>query len=309
MSSTRHLDWGTKEWFESLFDPKLNPIVDGWRIAWRGSQKFRYDLYTKILKSILPTKEKITILDIGCALGDFTKRVRQLDLKNKIFGIDISENAIARVSKEYPDMKFKVGSLPALPFNERSFDLILCLEVLYYLNPEDRIESLETIKKTLKTDGHLFFSGVLDGGVRYFAEDEIIELISKYFDIERIEYNYARIYGKIESRFLYLLNICDTIEMVLSMPDADFLKWCDNIENKRKAEKVKKCLGVINRIPFSRNILKVINRFMSWIIRGMLSWKVPVSISYKLTNLILREKGKTHIIILARNNERSDAHD
>ena len=197
--------WGTKSWFENQFD-NTDAKGDRWGHRWRGSQKFRYDLYIKILKSILPTKEKITILDIGCALGDFTKRVWQLDPKNKIFGIDISENAIARVSKEYPGMKFKVGSLPVLPFDAGTFDLILCLEVLYYLSPEDRIESLKTIKKALKTDGHLFFSGVLDGGVRYFAEDEIIELISKYFNIEQIEYNYARIYTTIESKFLFLLN-------------------------------------------------------------------------------------------------------
>ena len=296
-----NMDWGTKSWFENQFD-KTDAKGDRWGHRWRGSQKFRYDLYTKILKSILPTKEKITILDIGCALGDFTKRVWQLDPKNDIFGVDISENAIARVSKEYPDMEFKVGSLPALPFNinKNSFDLILCLEVLYYLSPEDRIASLETIKKTLKTDGHLFFSGVLDGGVQYFAEDEIIELVSKYFDVERIEYNYSRTYGKIESRFLSMLNICDTLEVVLSMPDADFLKWCNEREDKRKAEKVKNCLGIINRIPFSRNIVKVINGFMCWIIRGMLSWKVPVRLSYKLTKLILRERGKTSVIILCR---------
>lgn len=295
-----NLDRGTKEWFESLFDPKQNPIVDGWKIAWRGSQKFRYDLYTEILKHVLPKNEKIKILDIGCALGDFTRRVWQLDPKNEILGIDISENAINRVSKEYPDMKFKVASLPALPFNESTFDLILCLEVLYYLNPEDRIKSLENIKKALKTDGYLFFSGVLDGGVRYFAEDEIIALISKYFDVERIEYNYLPIYTKIESKFLYLLNICDTIEMMLSISDEAFLKWCNEREDKRKAEKVKRCWRIINRIPFSRNIVKVINRLMSSIIRGMLSWKVPVIVSYKLTKLILGEKGKTQIIILGR---------
>ena len=91
--------WGTKEWFESKFN-NLDNFGDKWGHRWRGSQKFRYDLYIKILKSILPTKEKIKILDIGCALGDFTKRVWQLDPKNEIYGIDISENAIARVSKE-----------------------------------------------------------------------------------------------------------------------------------------------------------------------------------------------------------------
>ena len=291
--------WGTKEWFESKFN-NLDNFGDKWGHRWRGSQKFRYDLYIKILESILPTEEKIKILDIGCALGDFTKRVWQLDPKNEIYGIDISENAIARVSKEYPNMKFKVESLPKLSFRDNSFDLILCLEVLYYLNAEDRIKSLENIRRVLKPGGYLLFSGVLDGGIRYFAEEEIIELISKYFDIQRIEYNYAKIYTAIESKFLFLLNICNTVELLLNMSDTEFLKWYGATEDKRKAGKVKKWWKIINRIPFGRNTVRVINMFMGYIIRRMLSWKVPVSLSYKLTKLILRERGKTGIIILCR---------
>jgi len=291
--------WGTKEWFESKFN-NLDNFGDKWGHRWRGSQKFRYDLYIKILESILPTEEKIKILDIGCALGDFTKRVWQLDPKNEIYGIDISENAIARVSKEYPNMKFKVESLPKLSFRDNSFDLILCLEVLYYLNAEDRIKSLENIRRVLKPGGYLLFSGVLDGGIRYFAEEEIIELISKYFDIQRIEYNYAKIYTAIESKFLFLLNICNTVELLLNMSDTEFLKWYGATEDKRKAGKVKKWWKIINRIPFGRNTVRVINMFMGYIIRRMLSWKVPVSLSYKLTKLILRERGKTSIIILCR---------
>ena len=291
--------WGTKEWFESKFN-NLDNFGDKWGHRWRGSQKFRYDLYIKILESILPTEEKIKILDIGCALGDFTKRVWQLDPKNEIYGIDISENAIAKVSKEYPNMKFKVESLPKLSFRDNSFDLILCLEVLYYLNAEDRIKSLENIRRVLKPGGYLLFSGVLDGGIRYFAEEEIIKLISKYFDIERIEYNYAKIYTAIESKFLFLLNICNTVELLLNMSDTEFLKWYGATEDKRKAGKVKKWWKIINRIPFGRNTVRVINMFMGYIIRRMLSWKVPVSLSYKLTKLILRERGKTSIIILCR---------
>lgn len=239
-------------------------------------------------------------MDIGCALGDFTKRVWQLDPKNEILGIDISENAIARFSKKYPEMKFKVASLPALPFYENNFDLVLCLEVLYYLNPEERIKSLESIREVLKTKGYLFFSGVLDGGVQYFAEDEIIALISKYFDVERIEYNYSRIYTAVERKFLYLLNICEIVEMALSMQHKEFLKWCGEREDNRKVEKVKRVWRIITIVPFARNIVKAISSFMSSIIRKMLSWRVPVNLSYKITKLILKEKGKTIIIILCR---------
>lgn len=294
-------DYGTKSWFENQFK-NLDARGDRWGHRWRGSQKFRYDLYTKILKNILPTKKKIKILDIGCALGDFTKRVWQLNLENEIFGIDISENAINRISEEYPDMKFMVGSLPKLSFKENSFDLILCLEVLYYLNKEGRVESLKNIRKVLKPDGYLFFSGVLDGGVRYFAEDEIIELISNYFDIEAVEYNYSRIYITIESKFLSLLTIGNTIETLLNMTNEEFLKWCDGRKDKQKVEKVKKFRKIINRVPFGGNIIKATVRFMDSVIRRMLSWKVPASLSYKFTKLILREKGKTQIIILARKN-------
>ena len=300
--------WGTKEWFESKFN-NLDNFGDKWGHRWRGSQKFRYDLYIKILKSILPTEEKIKILDIGCALGDFTKRVWQLDPKNEIYGIDISENAIARVSKEYPNMKFKVESLPELSFRDNSFDLILCLEVLYYLNAEDRIKSLENIRRVLKPGGYLLFSGVLDGGIRYFAEEEIIKLISKYFDIERIEYNYAKIYTAIESKFLFLLNLCDIIELTLNMPDEVFLKWCDKRNDKQAVEKLKKIRKNINRIPFGRNIVKAIGRFMRTIIREVISWKFLVSLLYRVTKLILREKGKTQIIILARNKNKGEIYE
>ena len=60
---------GTKEWFESMFK-NVGEEGDRWGHHWRGSQKFRYDRYIKILKTILPTKKKIKILDVGCALGD-----------------------------------------------------------------------------------------------------------------------------------------------------------------------------------------------------------------------------------------------
>jgi 2-polyprenyl-3-methyl-5-hydroxy-6-metoxy-1,4-benzoquinol methylase len=293
------MDYGTKPWFENQFK-NLDVKGDRWGHRWRGSQKFRYDLYTKILKSVLPTKKKIKILDIGCALGDFTKRVWQLDPKNEIFGIDISENAIDQVSKEYPTMKFRVGSLPVLSFNENSFDLVLCLEVLYYLNPVDRVKSLEYIKKVLKTDGYLFFSGVLDGGVRYFAEDEIIELISKYFDVERIEYNYAMIYTAIESKFLFLLNISEIIEMALNMSDTEFLKWCDDRRDKLRVEKVKKVRKIINRMPFGQDMTMMITRVVGKPIKATLSAKVFVILSYKLTKFLFSGKGKTSIIILCR---------
>lgn len=296
--------WGTREWFENMCNAEYaDSIGDKWGTRWRGSQKFIYDSRIKILKKLLP-KKKMKILDIGCALGDFTKRVWQLNPENEIFVLDTSKNAINYVSKKYANMRSTVGALPNLPFKGNFFDLVMCLEVLYYLSPDDRIDSLENIKKTLKTDGYLFFSGVLDGGIRYFSEGEIVALISKYFEVERIEYNYAWIYTKIESKFLSLLNICDTIEMMLNMSDEDFFKWCDEIKDKQKVKKIKQFIKIMNKLPFGHRLTQITVRFISKIIRTILSLKIFVILSCHISKLILKDKGKTKISIWGKNSKK-----
>lgn len=275
--------WGSKEWFEYQFsDIENEKIEDRWGHQWRGSQKFRYDLYIQVLKNILPTKNPIKVLDIGCGLGDLTKKVWALDPKNDIAGIDISENAINRISgavkKEgYQNLKFRVGSLPSLNFKDQSLDLILCLEVLYYLNDEDRKRSITEIKRTLKPGGYLLLSGGLDDGVRYFSEENIVKLISKDFSIKMIEYNYAKIYTMFEKRFLFIVN---------------------NLEKNKIAVKSQ---SNINTDPSSTNTSKKLPQIILKIIRTILSWKKPVALSYKLSKLLSGAQGKTQIIILAKN--------
>ena len=100
--------WGTKDWFEYMFDCGEG---DRWGHTWRGSQKFRYDLYIKILKTILPKSQKIKILDIGCALGDFTERVYKLDQKNDIIGIELSKNAIIKLKEKFPKTGIQIWIL------------------------------------------------------------------------------------------------------------------------------------------------------------------------------------------------------
>ena len=275
--------WGSKEWFEYQFsDIENEKIEDRWGHQWRGSQKFRYDLYIQLLKKLLPANRSIKVLDIGCGLGDLTKKVWVLDPKNDITGIDISENAINRISATakkdgYQNLKFRVGSLPTLYFKDQSFDLILCLEVLYYLNDKDRKRSVVEIKRILKPGGYLLLSGGLDDGVRYFAEDNIVGLISKNFKIEMIEHNYAKIYTMFEKRFLFVVN---------------------NLEMNKMAMKSQ---SNNDTIPLSTNKSKKLSQIMIKIIRKVLSWKRPVAFSFKLTKLLLGHQGKTQIIILAKN--------
>jgi len=194
--------WGKKEYFEELFFN--SSIDDPWRHNWRISQQDRYCQYLKLLNRF--KKKNLRILDIGCALGDFTVQLKELLQLREIYAIDISEEAIRRADLKYRNsgIKFRVGALPNLEeFKNDSFNIVLVLEVLYYLEKEDRIKALKEIKRILKEDGFLLIS-VNINKPPYFKIDEFYNLIDDFFLIKKVEYRYAKIYSFFERKLLIL---------------------------------------------------------------------------------------------------------
>ena len=293
--------WGTKQWFESKFNhDQACTLGDGWGHRWRGSQKFRYSLCFDILKSVLTQDGSMKVLDIGCALGDFTIQAWQLNPKNQFWGIDISANAIASVSQIYPHIQFAVAALPETPFREGSFDCIICLEVLYYLNSKDRRQALEDIYRVMREGGDLLFSGVLDGGVRYFAKDEAIQLISDHFDIQQIRYNYAKLYSAFERKLTTTRSHLDTIKKVVGMPNTEYKQWLCDKQPSSKLRIVNSFRKFISIIPFGKQITCSFLSLATKAIMTVLTWKSLSALFYRITKLILKDEGATHIIILAK---------
>ena len=180
-----------KKWFELQFEGG----VDKWGHGWKGSQKYRFDLCFNMIKQSLIDKKNV--LDIGCALGDFTNRIYEANTDSYVHGIDISENAIKTVKKLYPEIHFEVNKLPNIrTFRDGSFDLITALEIIGYLDNEDVLKSFKKIHKLLKDDGLFLFSGKFD----YFDENDIVNcIIDSGFEIVNIRYYHCRLYKKIES--------------------------------------------------------------------------------------------------------------
>ncbi|MEW6408083.1 MAG: class I SAM-dependent methyltransferase [Patescibacteria group bacterium] len=77
-----------------------------------------------ILKDDL-TKEKF-ILDVGCGDGKFFASFKDLRLKVKKFGIDISDFAIEKAKNNNPDGNFSVAEAEKLPFSDCYFDYVTC---------------------------------------------------------------------------------------------------------------------------------------------------------------------------------------
>lgn len=207
-----NLEYGTKEWFESMFEG-IDKRGDKWGHRWRGSQKVRHKQSLKMIKPLLNGESKI--LDIGCGLGEFTEKLWQENPDNQVIGIDIVEDAIRNAKKEKPNIVFKLGALPELEFADETLDLVIALEVVYYLSKEDRLKAFEDIYRILKRNGHLLFSTVLDNGERYFSEKEARERISEYFQIVDAQYAYRKPYYRLwEDKAIGLLSYLSKIKQL-----------------------------------------------------------------------------------------------
>lgn len=73
-----------------------------------------------------------TVLDAGCGEGETLERLDGL-LSGSITGIDLNPESVEFAAKRIPSGEFQVADLTDLPFEDDSFDLVLCLEVLEHL--------------------------------------------------------------------------------------------------------------------------------------------------------------------------------
>lgn len=116
-------------------------------------QRFWHLQRIKYIKKMLNTVSANNVLDVGCHGGRLTYELQKRLPEAKIYGIDISKQAIAFAQKKYKQISFQVGRAEKLPFAPKSFDLVTCLEVLEHV-PSPHKVILET-RRVLKKKGHL----------------------------------------------------------------------------------------------------------------------------------------------------------
>jgi ubiquinone/menaquinone biosynthesis C-methylase UbiE len=92
-----------------------------------------------------------TILDVGCGKGDFCAVL--LRKGYAVIGIDINRLR-ARQTSSLTDVS--VGDCRALPFRERSFDLVCIMQVLHHIEKPEA--ALDEISRVAKNDGWLFIT-------------------------------------------------------------------------------------------------------------------------------------------------------
>lgn len=109
--------------------------------------KKRFKLLKELTKNI-----KGNILDLGCHGGALTGVISESAKNSKIYGLDISENAIRYAQKQHPNINFQVCDLDkGIPYENEMFDAITCFDVLEHMANPSKI--IDEIKRVLKKNG------------------------------------------------------------------------------------------------------------------------------------------------------------
>lgn len=116
----------------------------------KGDKPYLYAYWRRCLKKL---KTKGRLLDVGCGLGFFLKRIEDI---YETYGIDVSEYAVKKAKMVASKSKIQIGSAVDLPFKSDSFDIVVAFDVVEHLENPDLF--FQKAYKILKKYGILVFS-------------------------------------------------------------------------------------------------------------------------------------------------------
>ncbi len=104
-------------------------------------------------------------LEVGSGSGRISIGVAKLNKQAELYGIDLSENMIT-VAKDNAEqegvadrIEFSYGSATELPFDDNSFDTVLCHNMLHHI-PEIPLALME-MKRVVKDDGAILIRDLI----------------------------------------------------------------------------------------------------------------------------------------------------
>jgi SAM-dependent methyltransferase len=125
---------------------------DGDRLTGYGGYNYHPRFWQETVKRFrehydLP--ETASILDVGCAKGFMLNDFKELMPEVTIAGIDISEYAMTHAM---PSVKqyLQVGDAKNLPFADKSFDLVICINTVHNLPLEQCKQALREIERVAR---------------------------------------------------------------------------------------------------------------------------------------------------------------
>lgn len=94
------------------------------------------------------------VLEIGCSFGKRLAALKQYS-ECEVYGIDLSEQAIADGMQRYPGLNLQLASADSLPFADNSFDLVVIGFCLYLCDRSDLFKIAAEVDRVLDNQGYV----------------------------------------------------------------------------------------------------------------------------------------------------------
>ena len=159
-----------KRWIKKVGFEKFYETKDPWGVE---GDKEEIKKARQIISLMKPSYLKG--MDLGCGEGHYTQMYSKYC--KEMLGCDISLNAIRRSKELYSDRieTFQFDIRKAFPKElSKKFDIVLCGEMLYYIEPEHYKNVIDNIYSLMSSKCQLIISAG-----HYFTEKEFKNMFSK----------------------------------------------------------------------------------------------------------------------------------
>lgn len=197
------------------------------------------------------------ILDVGCGAGGFTGLLKKIRPDLDIYGVDISKNAIKIAKKDFPKVKFSVGTSYKLPFRDNFFDAAIMRQILEHVEYPEK--ALKELKRVLKPKAIFYSATPIEG--EKFVINPPKYLCIKYqghiqrFSIKSLKYLIEKNGFEINNYYFYGFLLCQIINVVC-LSAYNLMKFPNEFSVKGYVEEgrtttLKRILGSIRKIIFA----------------------------------------------------------
>lgn len=133
-----------------------------WKIVKGDHEKYwlEPDIITYYLATRWKEMCKKDFLDLGCGLGRHTNFFAKQDFRTS--GFDLSEDAINKAKQlalsENLNVNFRIGDMLNLPYEDESFDAILCMNVISHTDTDGMKKIVDELHRVLRKNGECYFT-------------------------------------------------------------------------------------------------------------------------------------------------------
>ncbi|ROL58221.1 class I SAM-dependent methyltransferase [Bacteroidetes/Chlorobi group bacterium Naka2016] len=155
--------------YDSWYETKLGHFVD--------------QIETQAVFDLLTPEENMKILDVGCGTGNYSIKLAKLNCI--VTGIDISEEMLKIAKRkseaEQLPINFVHGNIESMPFESNSFDAVISVAVLEFVN--NKAKAFEEIFRVVKPKGKIvvgFLNKESPWGELYLSDEFQKNTVFKY---------------------------------------------------------------------------------------------------------------------------------